>query len=685
MTVHGFGTRVGISVGDPQRPTHVAVVREPETGAMLRTKGRFYALVEVDGRLPNAREVAREAAELTRDEYYYDQTGGIDVSLRRAVAQANRRVHQKLRTGALQFACAVLCRDELFVLRAGAVETLVVRRARLFVPGQLPGELVDHAFREETERSAPLGEQGEVLAAVWRGRAEPGDTVLLVGSGLAASVDLEELKNAVLTLHPAAAAKQVHDRFASEAGRGAAALLIVEVAAAGAAPRLRAEPTPAASDPEAAAIAERIRDRLDLAWGRRPRIGRVLVPPLSAIAGAISFPAAVMRELLPHARLPLPRATETAAFRAARRRRMTIVLAVLAILVSGGVLALAYSDFEDANERARFNQAILEAERDIAAARDAASKEPPNITLARTELEQAEQRLAQAAEAKRADPRRIEELRAEIASLREKVTSVITDLAKVDAQSKPLQLDFTGAGLWVTDAGAGRLYRIGLDGGHAVVAQKGQSGMGAPHLLATLAEVVYVMDENGKLFRVDTRGIREIAIRDRRFSQPVDFEVFVNNLYVLDRASGQVWKYEPSADGQYNGNAIPFLAQPLGPNAVRALAVDGDVWVTTDEGELFRFRRPPGSATAARLDFTIRWTGERARAVGLQVREEEQELFLLDATARRVVVVGRDGRERSRVALPAELPEPQSFAVVHGGLVIITLHSAQLARTDAPR
>src|SRR5436309_13339561 len=73
--------------------SEVVVVSEPETGAQLRTKGRLYLLCEVagPGSPTTGVQVAREVADLTKQEYYYDLSGGIEVSLRRALRQANRR------------------------------------------------------------------------------------------------------------------------------------------------------------------------------------------------------------------------------------------------------------------------------------------------------------------------------------------------------------------------------------------------------------------------------------------------------------------------------------------------------------------------------------------------------------------------------------------------------------------
>jgi hypothetical protein len=451
---------------------------------------------------------------------------------------------------------------------------------------------------------------------------------------------------------------------------------------------VRPEPTAAAMpDPEVTVIADRIREGLDGAWQRRPRLGTAFGGVLGSLAQPLGVLIATLRELVPHARPPLPRATETASFRAARRRRMTVVLAALLILVAGGILATAYTDFAESSARASVNLSLLRAEQEVAAARQAAERTPPDVSIARDRLNAAEAFLAEASATGRADEDRMTALREQIAELREQVTAVMADFSKADPKSAPAVMDFTRQGFYVTDPGAAKFWGVAPTGQISPLGGTGFMGMSTPRLVATLADSVYLMDDARRLWRFDSRGIREVNIRDRQFREPVDIAVFINNLYVLDRANGQVWKYEPSADGNYNGAAIAFLAQPLGPGVARSIAVDTDVWVTTDEGQLMRFRRPGGSVTASRVDFAIRWSGEALRPTIVQAREEENWIYVLDPNARRVAQLQRDGREVTRIALPTELEPAIGFALIQGptGNVVISLHGTRLARTQTSR
>lgn len=689
MPAFSYATKVGVSVGDGDHPAHVAVVREPSTGETLRTKGRLYVLVEVAGRDGAAREAALEAAEVVRDEYYYDRSAGIEVSLRRAILQGNKRARLKLRgvDAGLHLACVVLCRNEAYAARVGAAEVFLVRRARLFVPGAFPGELTDYAYRGSSSPSPPFGSQSDLLVSVWREQIELGDVLLLAGTKTVEGLGAEPLKSAAVTLHPSAAARQLAERYRSQAGKGQEAVIVVEVApkvaeARGEAVRM--------GEAEVEDLTERIRERIDAVWRRRPRVGGAVAAVLGVFARPLAGILAVFLAFLPRRAPPLPRAADVAALQAARRRRVTAVLSVLLVLISGSVLYFAYVDYQDAREIAVAAQAIIRAEQHVAAARVAAGKTPPDASAARVRLEQAEVALVEAERVPKADRRRIAELRASIAELREKLTTVIADLAKADAKSRPASIDYNQNGLYVADAGAAKLWRVVLDSREVrLLAQKGQAGLGTPSLIATFGEVVYALDDQGRLFRYEGDSRREVPLREKTAKEPVDMSFFatgpVPNLYVLDRANGQVWKYEPSADGQYALPPIAFLAQSLAPGAVRSLAVDQDVWVITEDGQLLRFRRQGGAATASRLEFAVRWSGETPRLTAVQARENQRNVYLLDAAARRVIQISRDGRELERIALPAELPEPTAFIVIEDQSIVLSLHGTRIARTDFPR
>src|SRR2546428_13925532 len=83
-----IGTTADLRPGAPD----VIVASEPTLGATLRTKGRFYFLCEVARQHGNAGgDVAKEVADLARQEYSYDLSPGTEPSLRKARPPPTRR------------------------------------------------------------------------------------------------------------------------------------------------------------------------------------------------------------------------------------------------------------------------------------------------------------------------------------------------------------------------------------------------------------------------------------------------------------------------------------------------------------------------------------------------------------------------------------------------------------------
>jgi hypothetical protein len=194
-------------------------VTRPSTGSKTRSKGVLFLLVGSSLPGPRAREASALVAETIRHEYYYDESAGVPVCLEKAIKSADRRLRSSregagLPPGTLGVAAAVIRNNELYLATVGAVDAYLVRSARLLMP----------------ERGAPSGlplEEGRPLE-VWRGEAVVGDELLLVSRNLTETVGTEELKSAVLTLHPQAAANHLHHLFVAAGGEGSDGIITVE-------------------------------------------------------------------------------------------------------------------------------------------------------------------------------------------------------------------------------------------------------------------------------------------------------------------------------------------------------------------------------------------------------------------------------------------------------------------------
>jgi hypothetical protein len=684
-----FVTTVGSTADVRTSRADVILVSEPDTGATLRTKGRLYLLFEASPPGP-AEKIAREIAELTRQEYYYDLSAGIEVSLRRALRQANRRAAQRLReqrgSVTLQCACAVVVNNELYTSRIGGAQVFLVRRARLFLPGDEPGELADFVHRTTTREAASLGADADVLPKVWRQSIEAGDTVILASAALVDGLGAEALKNAAVTLHPRSAAEHIHNRAVADNVAGSDAVIFIEVAqSTGAAVRLTPERSPIAQ-PDDTQMADAIRSRLDSLTRIRQNIARLLRGATTPVTAAASKGVAVGLELMPRRGAALPRHPDTARSRSRRQRRAVTTLAVLLLVAASGVGALAYRDYESTRASREYQLAVVNAEDLIASAHRLVDRKPPDLDAARDRLAQATAKLDEGSRSPFADKEHIASLSADIVALTDRMDGVILDLARFAPGAKLAQVVGNVNGLYVTDPGAGRVWRVFGDPiQQGPVLQRGVKGVGAPVQIAIQDLAIYSLDDASKLWRAEGDQVTDVTPADHdKWKTPAALAVFASNLYVLDSETGQLWKHE-SNDGVRFGPAIGYLSVPLAPNTARALAVDGDVWIVTSAGDIQRFRRSPLVTTAARIDFVPRWEGTAPRANAVQAIDAQRSIYVLDSGGKLIVQLTRDGRELARFALPPGLPPAASFYVSESLQVAYTLHGTKIVATSIAR
>lgn len=685
----GFVTKVGSTADVRPSGPDVVLAMEPDIGATLRTKGRLYLICagEPAGAVP---QIAREIAELVRDEYYHDLSAGIEVSLRRALRAANRRAAQRLRDQrghpALHAACAVIVNNEMYAARVGSAQVFLVRRARLFLPGDEAGELADFVHRTTPRETASLGGDIDVLPKVWRQSIEAQDTVILASGALVEGLGADALKNAAVTLHPRAAAEHIHNRAVADGITGSDAIAFIEISQAqGAAARMAPEAARIA-EPAEVVIAETIRSRFDAIWRHRPRPGALVRAATAPAADALSKGVAVGLELMPRRGAELPRHPDTARSRSRRQRRAVTTLALLLMLAALGVGGLAYRDYESTRAGREYQLAILAAEDAAASAHRLAERKPPDADGARERIVRANARLDEAERFPAAERERIAAVRVDLVALEDRLDGVILDLARAAPGAKPTQLLATSQGLYVVDVGAGRLWRVWSDPLRAdPVLTKGTAGVGTPSLLSVQGDVLYAVDDAHRLWRAEGNQVRDVSPDGRdQWKTPVAMAVFIGNLYVLDGASGQLFKHE-SNDGVAFDAAASYLSTPVPPNTARSLAVDGDVWIVTTANEILRFRRNPLERTAARADFTPKWQGDAARPAAIQALQAQSAIYVLDPGGRRVVQMARDGRELARYALSPMLPEPTAFYVSEGQRVAYTLHGTKIVATSLDR
>ncbi|MEO7664129.1 MAG: hypothetical protein ABIV26_03320, partial [Candidatus Limnocylindrales bacterium] len=199
------------------------VVVEPTVGSRARSKGQLYVLVTSMVAGPRAKEATKLVADVIRHEYYYDESAGIRVCVVKAILAANKRLtHARERASLgkgptaspIGVAIAVVRDHELYVATVGPAEAYLSRGARL---STLPDP--------HRDRGLPTP---ELEPDVWRGEIAVGDQLVLISPNVMSRLGPEELKDALVTLHPQPALEHLHRRFAEAGGTGSDGGLVLE-------------------------------------------------------------------------------------------------------------------------------------------------------------------------------------------------------------------------------------------------------------------------------------------------------------------------------------------------------------------------------------------------------------------------------------------------------------------------
>ena len=601
----------------PDSPDTVVVV-EPSVGSVARSKGHLYLLVTSQVSTRHALEATRLTAETIRNEYYYDESAGIRVCLQKAIATANKRLaHQSDRlglrspggNGPIGVGVAVVRGSEMYVATVGPAEAYLIRQARL---STLPDP--------HRERGLP---SGELEPDVWRGEISFGDSLVLVSPNVVARLGPEELKDAMLTLHPQSAMEHLHHRFVAAEGSGSDGAIAFEATEVSATARQRtlvpvrpAEPLAGAPDRSPIPLADNVQ-----AAGTAVRAASAN----AKTAAGSAFERVVVRaqDLLPRRRPAYRRVTPLASRRETQRRA---AVALLAFLVVFGGLGLGVWAFAPGGTGTQAISSIDAGQRALEVIRANLNEVTgPGIDLVEAEPEHASELLTEAYEQLSVASRNgiqastVEPLREQTIEGLDRLAGVVPVSSRDLYTFKPKEgkppIDLKAAvrgpdgATFVLDASTKTVWRVDLKNKKATAAVKsGQKARGGtvatPRLIAVGGRDLLVLDSKNALWRwraanKDGKGtVTKIRVQGAGSwgDDILSIGTFVRiaseglyNLYVVDPSDKQIKAYSPARDGSgFPGKHTNWLATDRATDTMTALLIDGDLF-TLENGAITRF------------------------------------------------------------------------------------------------
>lgn len=593
------------------------VVVEPSVGAVARSKGHLYLLVTSRHGSRHALEATRLAAETIRNEYYYDESAGIRVCLQKAIATANKRlVHQADRlglkspdgNGPIGVGVAVVRGNEMYVATVGPAEAYLIRQARL---STLPDP--------HRERGLP---SGGLEPDVWRGEISVGDSLVLISPNMVGRLGPDELKDAMLTLHPQSAMEHLHARFVAAGGGGSDGAIAFEATEVATTSRARtlvpvrpAEPLAGAPDRSPIPLADNVQ-------AAGAAVTAAAGSARSAAGGALERVVGRVQEHMPRRKPAYRRVTPLASRRETQRRAAVAALALITVVGGLGLAVYTFGGTGQQEAIASVNAGQVALDNATANLAEVAG---PGIDLVEADPGQALELLTEAyaeldkAEAARVSARVVDPLRAEIVALLDRLYGVVpvasTPLFAFTPEEGAPAFDLTTIvrgpddAPYVIDAATKAVFRVDLKRMKAtVVVREGKKAAGTtvaePRFLATGGRDLLILDVKnvlwrwrasndagkGTLTKVEVNGASKwgddiTAIGT--YLRNVDRGLY--NLYVIDPSEQQIRAYPPASDGSgFPNTASGWLATARAVDQMRSMYIDGDIFIV-EGGLLERF------------------------------------------------------------------------------------------------
>ena len=667
----------------PDSPDTVLVV-EPSIGSTTRTKGNLYLVVTGAGG-GELRSATNMVAERVRHEYYYDESAGIAVCLKKAIKAANRelRVTERLvakhgEGGPIGIALAVVRGNELYVATVGPAEAYLVREARLLT---LP----------EPDAASGLPSEDGAEPAVWHGELLAGDSIILISPNATRRIGLAPIQEAVIQLHPQVAIDQIHRQLAGgglgvAGGDGMIALEADEVS-------FTSKPQPLkpvwpsdslAGVPERSPIplAETVVDGVATVQHTAKQVQR-------SADGMFRHGVYGLFDRMPRRPVRRRRGTPIAVQRERQRRVASAVVGMLLVLIVVGASLwyLAGTRHEqNIDQQGRAQAAYLQVQSDLLAVfgqgRDLLTSDP---TSAEAYLEDAYRELTVAAELYPA---------AQLADFSAQVIDGLNRYYRVNVITPQVVVSFgdddltavvlgPDGGAYVIDETNDTVYRVDLvTRAKVAVAVTGEQPVGGgtvgvPRLLTTGGPDVLILDDTNTLWRyrppagvLNGQGtLIKVNVEDSgKWGADVraigtfvtDSTRGLYSLYVVVPAAGQVYKYLASSDtsGYYASSRSPYLlGENLSVSQVDDMYIDGSLYLLNngvaeryDSGQQIRnWTANPPKDTVIRpaAPFYTRLSADNSI-------KDQGNLYAYDGGGRRVVSVTKsNGNYMGEFVLPS--------------------------------
>lgn len=658
-------------------------------------QGALFVLAEVQGRLNNTDLIEKRLTILARDTYYNHAHASITAGLRRALDTANQWLFQHNATHPPEkqviagLVAVVLHNDDLFMAQAGpaaiftSLDGFITRYPEnstwlqpmhnpLVGPSPALGlaQTVDPYITHLQIQSGDIivlvdGRLGKSLSPEKAEQVLSGDDIKQISHKLVKNTQLQH--GSAMVLQPLAPqAEQVAPQPTPTRQTGKPKVAIpkgkfnfaipssthgtVNARAHGGATAAIPHPRAPFSLPKLPPMPQMPEINIPIA-----EIWRVVV---DSVVSGITFLGnglhTIFRLVLPSAAVDGNTATVSRRPSRSALKKVAFILPILAIVV-----ALATYIYQGYHRTQQYTETLTQANQKFATALTSPADQQ-RVLLHEAEL------LANQAAAIKAEQPEVAELREKIVTQQDTINNVkymyyVPTLKEYDAAAQPRQVIREGMELFVLDAAGGKIYHHTLDAisdtllpTDSTIAQQGQSvdGIAFGNILGMVwvpaagerptAGLVIATDTGLFEFDPARNTLESISIFSvDQWQNPVAFDTYFGNLYVLDAAANQIFRYWSAADG-YPNPPDKYFAEGIPVNLSGAvdMTIDGAIYVLYSNGHIAKFLSgEPQPFEITGLDVPL-----KNPVAIVSPAEDTPYLFVADAGNQRIVQLSKEGQ-----------------------------------------
>lgn len=677
------GRRADVAIG--------ARAVEPDEGPLEESKGNLYLLLELDGPEAGRPRLYRELLNIAQETYYRTE-GEVTTALTAALHAAHHHLRASNRTGNTTFTGAMtavaVVGSAVVVAQVGA--TILAVRSRRGLEWFSP--------LNQSEQPPPLG--GERVPPVEIGRVEGQDEAVIVAmtGAWANYLEVPLMLEATAVPH----AQVVADQLAGIGIDAAEPLMALTVTLHGPteAPPVRRPPVTTTPKPEPPVPASAVT--------RTPPS----LPDEPVASVEPTTPTTPPRRIRP---IPAPVAAQPARSRraflrpAGPPRRIPYVLPIIGAIILVILVLTGSMWYLQGRQRARYFADFIRG----ATVQLEAAANTTDENQQRLYLQAAQEQLEQAALFYPNHPQ-VADLRSRIAEARARVNRVVSLLAGFDlpliafdpATRQPARVFVNGLNVYILDTRQGVLERYRLDENTGdrlreetpeVLVRSGDTVGGrrvgelafavwAPAMGNRTATGPLVLDRSVQLFGVvESLGAVNVTLAaNPGLGAVTDMQYYIGNLYFLDTANSQVWRYRPTGDG-YANPPEPYFQTAINLSPAIAMAIDGAIWLLHPNGTVLRYFN--GVQEPFALDVV---DPPVVKAVAIWVNEVDPpdgRIVIGDAGSNRVLVFDKRGRLLGQLMplnRPGILERLRSLAVDETNNYLYLLTDNALYQTPFP-